>query len=192
MTVDCRVPHSCALFAHEWETTNPTGIYLCEDFHPEVRYTSFTVFARLIAYFFVGVLYAVGPLLLLIAIASSIPTARFVLASNATDGKIVYLQRVYSRRFSKETYKPVVHFTDNNAQPHIFVADSRIGLVPLKPGDTIRVIYIASHPETARIDTFPQLWMAQFILGLVGIFFTTVALRIMMRKRALSHAASSI
>ena len=39
--------------------------------------------------------------------------------------------------------------------------------------------------STARIDTFAQLWMAQFILGLVGIFFTTVTVRIMLKKRAL-------
>jgi hypothetical protein len=157
-----------------------------------VRYTSSTMIARLVAYFFVGALFAVCPLLLVIAIGSSIPTARFVLASTAADGKIIYMERVYSRRFSKEVYKPVIRFTDNDGRMHIFMAESRMGLVPLKAGDTIRVIYIASHPETARIDTFPQLWMAQFILGLVGIFFTTVALRILMRKRALSHAAASI
>ena len=142
-----------------------------------------TLFARLIAYFFVGILCAVGPLLFLIAVGTSIPTARFVLASTATDGRILSLQREYSRRFSKEVYRPVVRFTANDGQIHFFVADSRAGLVPLKPGDTIRVLYLSGRPETARIGTFAQLWMAQFILGVIGVFFTTVPVRILMRKR---------
>ena len=181
------MPHSCALFAHKWETTKLPCESPRRSPHPEVRYTAPTMIARLIAYFFVGVLCAVGPLLLLIAIALSIPTARFVFTSTAADGKIIYLQRAYSRRFSKEVYKPAVRFTANDGQTHIFVADSRTGLVPLKPGDAIRVLYIKDHPETARIDTFPQLWMPQLILGIVGVFFTIVPLRIMLRKRTLSR-----
>ena len=144
-----------------------------------------TFIARLIAYFFVGVMCAVGPLLLLIAFVTSIPTARFVLASTASDGKIIYMQREFSRRFSKEVYKPVVRFTTNDGQTHIFVAESRMGLVPLKAGDTLCVLYLNDHPETARIDTFPQLWMAQLILGVFGAFFTTITVRILVRKRAL-------
>ena len=157
--------------------------------HPEVRYTAPTMIARLIAYFFVGVLYAVGPLLLLIAIATSVPTARFVLSSTATDGKIIYLQRVYSRQFSKEVYKPVVRFTANDGQAHIFVADSRMGLVPLKAGDTIRVLYLKDHPETARIDMIPQLWMPQLILGFFGAIFTVLSVRIQIRRRVRSRVA---
>ena len=147
-----------------------------------------TLIARLIAYFFVGVLCAVGPGLLIISIASSIPTARFVLASTATDGKIVSLDRVYYR--SRYGYLPVFRFTANDGQIHMIRADSSTSLVRFKPGDRIRVLYLRDHPETARIDTFAQLWMPQFILGLVGVFFTTVPVRILMRKRAVRRRAS--
>ena len=148
------------------------------------------VFARLIAYLVVGVLCAVGPILLLIAIGSSVPTARFVLASTATDGKIMSLQREYSTRQSKEVYRPVVRFTASDGQTHMFIADSRAGLVALKTGDTIPVLYLNDHPETARIGTFVQLWMAQFILGIVGVFFTIVPVRILIRRKAQSRAAA--
>jgi Protein of unknown function (DUF3592) len=143
------------------------------------------IIARMIAYFFVGIFYAVGPLLLIIAIGLSIPTARFVLASTPTDGKIIYMQRVYFRQFSKSFYKPVVRFTANDGQIHSFVADSRSGLTALKLGDTVRVRYIQDHPDTARIDTVAQLWMPQLILAVLGAAFTTVPIRIQMRRRAL-------
>jgi hypothetical protein len=148
-----------------------------------------TVIARLIAYFFVGVLYAVGPVLLLIAIGSSIPTAEFVLASTATDGTVFDLQRVYLPRRSKEVYLPVIRFSANDGQTHMIRSDSNTALVPFKRGDRIRVLYIKDHPETARIDTIPQLWMPQLILGFFGAIFTALSVRIQIRRRVRSRVA---
>ena len=148
-----------------------------------------TMIARLIAYFFVGVLYAVGPLLLLIAIASSIPTAEFVLASTATDGTIVELERVYSKRH-RYVYEPVFRFTANDGQTHMIRSDSNTALVPFKRGDRIRVLYLKDHPETARVDMLSQLWMPQLILAVLGAVFTAFSVRIPIRKRALRRAAA--
>ena len=62
-------------------------------------------------------------------------------------------------------------------------ANSNTSFVPFKPGDRIRVLYLKDHPESARINTIPQLWMPQLILGVFGAAFTMVAVRIQMRKR---------
>ncbi|WP_348265215.1 DUF3592 domain-containing protein [Telmatobacter sp. DSM 110680] len=142
--------------------------------------------ARLVAYFFVGLLCAVGPLLIVIAIVSSVPTAEFVLASTATDGRIVSLDRVYYR--FRYGYLPVFRFTANDGQTHMVRADSSTNWVRFKPGDRIRVLYINGRPESARIDSIPQLWMPQLILAILGALFTTVPVRIWMRKRTLSRA----
>jgi hypothetical protein len=136
-------------------------------------------------------LYAVGPLLLLIAIVSSIPKVEFVRNSVASDGTIIGLQSVYSRRFSKEVYKPVVRFTDSNGQTHLFLAVSRAGLVPLKPGDSVRVLYLKDHPETARVDSIAQLWMPQPILALIGAVFVAFSVRILIRRKYRGHASVS-
>jgi len=148
-----------------------------------------TVIARLIAYFFVGILCAVGPLLLLIAIVSSIPTLEFVRNSLVSHGTITSLQRSYSRQFSKEVYKPVVRFTDSNGQTRFFVADSRSGIATLKPGDSVRVLYLKDRPETARIGTIAQLWMPQLILALIGTVFVVFSVRILIRRKKLSGAS---
>ena len=147
-----------------------------------------TVIARLIAYFFVGVvLHAVGPLLLLIAIVSSIPKVEFVRNSVVSDGTIIALQPMYSRRFSKEVYRPVVRFADGYGQTRLFVADSRSGIDHLKPGDSVRVLYLRNHPETARIDTIAQLWMPQLILAFIGVVFVVFSVRILIRRKNLSR-----
>jgi hypothetical protein len=132
---------------------------------------------RLIACFFIGVLHAVGPLLFLIAAVSSIPKVEFAYNSVSSYGKILSLQPVYSRQFSKYVYKPVVRFTDNDGQTHFFVAISRAGLVALKPGDSVRVSYLKGHLETARIDTIGQIWMPQLILASIGVIFIAFSMR---------------
>jgi hypothetical protein len=138
--------------------------------------------ARLIAYFFVGVLYAVGPGLLLIAIGSSIPTMNFVRASLAADGTIINLQRVYSTRRSKEVYMPVFRFMGSDGQTHMIMASSNANWVPFKRGDHVRVLYLEGHPETARIDSIVQLWMAQIILAVIGALFTVFSVQMLTRR----------
>ena len=128
-----------------------------------------TVIARLIAYLFVGVLCAVGPLLLLIAIVSSIPKVEFVRNSVASDGKIIDLQPMNSRQFSKEVYKPVVRFADDNGQTRLFVADSRSGSFG-NPISTTRSSRSDTHPTTGAIS--PHEWN-ETIFDLLTIFRVT-------------------
>lgn len=140
--------------------------------------------ARLIAFFFVGVLYALGPVLLLVAIGTSIPTAEFVHASLSADGTIVDLNRVYVARQSKEVYLPIFRFTANDGQSHMIMADSNINWVQFRRGDHIRVLYLKDRPESARINSVPQLWMAQLMLAFFGIIFTLLTVRMLRRHRS--------
>lgn len=164
------------------------------DLRPEVRYTPpvSALIARLIAWFFVGVLYAVGPLLLLIAIGSSIPTAEFVRASAVTDGTVTYLQRVYSTRRSKDVYLPVFRFIASDGETHTIMAPSNASLVPFKRGDHVRILYLNGHPETARIDSIAQLWMGQIIVGIIGAALTTFPVLMLKRRTALYRAGPTL
>jgi hypothetical protein len=144
-----------------------------------------TLISRLIAYVFVGIVYAVGPLFLIIAIGLSIPTARFVSDAIATDGTVIDIQPVYIPRRSRYFYLPVFRFIASDGQTHMLRAESSVSLVRFKRGDSIRVLYLKDHPETARIDTIPQLWMPELILASLGVIFTALAVRIHLRKRSL-------
>lgn len=150
-----------------------------------------TLIARLIAWFFVGIIYAVGPTMVIIAVAISVPTVRFVNAAIATDGKIIGLNRVYLPRRSKEVYLPVFRFTANDGQPHMIMADSNTNLVPFKPGDHVRVIYLKDHPETARIDSIAQLWMPQLIFAFFGTLFIVFSWR-MYKRRTVTNRSDAV
>lgn len=143
----------------------------------------------MIAYFVVGLLFAVGPLLILIAFISSIPKVEFVRDSVTASGKVIRLERSYSRRFSKEVYRPVVRFTDGDGKTQIFIAESRSGIVALKPGDLVPVRYLKGSPRTARIDTIAQMWMPHLIVAFIGAIFVFFSVRILLRRRQLGTVA---
>ena len=144
-----------------------------------------SLIARLIAYFFVGVLCIVGPLLLLIAAITSVPKIEFVCNSTAAEGKIISLERVYSIQRSKDVYKPVVRFYDGDGKIHIFVADSRAGFHLLQDGDRVPVLYLKDHPEIARIDTISQLWMPQPLMAFLGTLLLVFPVRILKQRSQL-------
>jgi hypothetical protein len=150
------------------------------------------MFARLIAYFFVGVLYAVGPILLIIAIGASIPTLTFVHAANPADGTIIGFDRVYMPRRSKEVYLPVFRFTANDGKTHMIMADSGVNWVEFKRGDRVPILYLKDRPESARIATIPQLWMPQLILAFFGVLLTLFSVWILMRRRSSSRVVVTI
>jgi hypothetical protein len=139
--------------------------------------------ARLIGYFFVGILYAAGPALLLIAIASSLPTINFVRSATAADGIIIGINRVYYPTRGRSSYLPVFRFTTTDGQAHMVMADSSASFIRFKRGDRVRVLYLNGRPETARIDTVPQLWMPQLILAFLGMVFSALSVGMLRRRR---------
>jgi hypothetical protein len=69
------------------------------------------------------------------------------------------------------SYSPVVQFTSVDGDTVEF--RSKIGgLVQYKPGRPVPVCYRASHPRTAVINTFSQVWLTPLIflwLGMTGV-----------------------
>ena len=57
-----------------------------------------------------------------------------------------------------------------------FQGPSKDGLVRLKQGDKVRVLYYPSDPENARVDSFMGLWFAATMLWIVGGGFIVVPL----------------
>jgi hypothetical protein len=47
----------------------------------------------------------------------------------------------------------------------------------------MRVLYQDEHPENAHIDSFWQVWMPQFVLGIVGGGFSVIPLLVLLGRR---------
>jgi hypothetical protein len=144
---------------------------------------------RLIAYGFVGVFCIAGPLFLLIALDSALHRVAFIHSALRADGTVIEMRPVRSTRTGAGTYVPVFRFTANDGRMHIIISDVSVPSSAFTLGDRVRVLYLQSNPETARIDAFSPLWLSSLIPGIVGAafsFFPALILVNRMRRRASS------
>jgi len=138
--------------------------------------------ARILAYLFVGILCATGPMMLLFAAGTGVERAIFVRSSFSTDGVIVGLSPVRPYRSNKSWY-PVFRFTASDGQSYTVTSNVGERASSFKAGDIVRVLYEQDHPENAHIDTIFQLWAPQIIVGSVGMGFSVIPLLIFLRRR---------
>lgn len=139
--------------------------------------------ARLVAYIFVGILCAAGPFLLLIAGVTAVQRVVFLHAAEPVQGQVVALREAPRRRNDRPSYFPIFRFTATDGQSYTVtsnIAEQQIAWL----GTPVRILYLPSHPQTARIDTFAQLWEGQIIPGVVGAAFSFIPLLVLFRRRA--------
>ena len=58
----------------------------------------------------------------------------------------------------------MVTYTTEDGMEITFQGPSKDGLVKLKKGDPVRVLYYPDGPENARVDSFMELWFAATML----------------------------
>ena len=91
----------------------------------------------------------------------------FAAGAETAEGKVTGFE-VYDDPVSlsdrDNIYYAVVTYTPQDGQEVTFRGPSRDGLVKLKKGDTVRVLYYTDDPENARVDSFMGLWFASVML----------------------------
>jgi hypothetical protein len=139
--------------------------------------------ARLVAYLFVGIICAAGPFLLLIAGVTAIQRVIFLHTAQPVEGQVIALRQAPTRRSSRPSYFPIFAFKAADGQTYTVtsnIADRQTAWL----GKPVRVLYLPHDPQTARIDTFAQLWEGQIIPAVIGAAFSTIPLLILFRRRA--------
>ncbi len=119
--------------------------------------------------------------MLLVAAGTGIERALFIRSSSAAEGIVVALGSVPGS--TKKSLAPIFRFTAQNGMS--FTVSSNIYERPStwQLGANVRVLYQQDHPDNAHIDSFWQLWMPQFVLGIVGGGFSVIPLLILLGRR---------
>jgi hypothetical protein len=139
--------------------------------------------SRLSAYILIGIFCLPGPVLLLITGVTVIQRAIFLNSAKSVQGQVIALREAPLRRNSRPSYFPVFRFTAADGQTRTVtsnVADRQTAWL----GKPVPVLYLPGHPQSARINTFPQLWEDQIIPSGVGAAFSAIPLLILFRRRA--------
>lgn len=133
-----------------------------------------------------------------IAIAgySAWSTEQFLNRCMATEGKITGLVPIVrsnsDQHATRTTYAPTFSFTAADGMTYSVTSTSSSNPPEFEVGDSIIVLYEASSPDQARIDSFGQLWLASIIFGGVGAIFFVISIGMAFYLRALSRRPSAV
>ena len=138
---------------------------------------------RLIAYGLIGIFCVPGPLGLLFALNLTLHRASFIHTALRTDGTVIWMEPVRTTRTGAGTYTPVFRFTANDGRLQIINSDVSVPFSTFKRGDRVRVLYLQSTPEIARIDAFSTLWQESLVVGIWGAVWSSIPVLILVIRR---------
>jgi Protein of unknown function (DUF3592) len=138
---------------------------------------------RLIAYGLIGIFCIPGPLGLLFALDLILHRAAFIHTAARTDGTVTWMEPVRTTRTGAGTCIPVFRFTASDGRLRIINSDISVPYSTFKPGDRVRVLYLESNPEVARIDAFSTLWQQSLVVGIWGAVWSGIPVLILVVRR---------
>ena len=147
---------------------------------------------RLIGYGLIGIFCIPGPLGLLFALNLIVHRAAFIHTAVRTDGTVIWMEPVTTTRTGAGTCIPVFRFTASDGRLHIINSDISVPYSTFKRGDQVRVLYLQSNPEVARIDAFSTLWQQSLVVGIWGAVWSGIPVLILVvrwRRRASGEPA---
>lgn len=114
----------------------------------------------------------VGLLLWVGAFFSFTNTQDFLKSAVTTNGTVVEL--VYSRTSDSGVYYPAVLFQTKDGVSVGFISSSGSKPASYSVGESVEVIYQASSPQEAKINSFFSLWIGTLVLSGMGLVFFLV------------------
>lgn len=116
---------------------------------------------------------AVGVICMIVCAVASVYRWHFIYSAIRAEGKIVEMIPSEDRE-GNTRYSPVFTFPDANGIEHRVKCSWSSSPPNFKVGDSIIVLYPASNPEDAAINTWWALWGLSFVTGLLGAVFATL------------------
>jgi hypothetical protein len=97
-------------------------------------------------------------------------TSAFLGEAVKAEGTVVELMQ--SRSSDSTTYRPVVHFINQDGQKIEFMSTAGSNPPSYSEGQKVEVLYLTTEPQNAKINDFFSIWGGAAILGgLGGVFF---------------------
>jgi hypothetical protein len=145
-------------------------------------------FARVIAYLLVGTFCLIGPLVLMLALVFTLQRLSLVYGGEHVEGTVVAKRSSGSTRVS---YAPVFEFKTDDGNTVSASSDVYGPENSFRYGEHVSVVYRRGHPDSARIDTFTQMWTFPLVAGVVGAGFSVIPLLVWTGRRRQRLAAAA-
>jgi hypothetical protein len=105
---------------------------------------------------------------LVIGIASWLHTYHFTRIAQRTSGTVIEMREMTDKDSGSVSYAPTFRFQDTNGSQHIVTSSLFSSPPEFHVGDSVTVLYRGDDPQTARIDSYWQVWGLPSILGIIS------------------------
>lgn len=100
-------------------------------------------------------------------VVTAVQSVRFLRSAQPAVGTVVALREVGGGVDS--TWAPVVEFTNHRGTAITFDVGLSSDPPAQRVGDRLPVLYVAEHPETARMDHPAEFWLAPFVCSVLSV-----------------------
>jgi hypothetical protein len=106
---------------------------------------------------------------LALSLAFAIHTEFFLHNSTRVAGEVVALKERYDSKSESIQYAPVFRFAASDGKAYTIASKISTDPASFAVGDTIEVLYRQNDPQTARINSFWQMWLVSTVLVCIGV-----------------------
>ena len=92
----------------------------------------------------------------------------FTRVARAATGTVTEMRTSQGHDGNDLTYAPVFRFIDDSGQGHTVASSLYQSPPAFQVGDSVPVLYLPANPQSARINTFGQVWFIPIFLGIFG------------------------
>jgi len=110
-------------------------------------------------------------------------TSIFLARSVAATGSIVSLLPNPDVENGVMNYAPVFAFTAADGKTYTVISGLSTNPPGFVVGQTVRVIYQMSHPESAKLASFWQLWFVSIVVAGLGVFILIAGYLLLLYER---------
>lgn len=102
------------------------------------------------------------------ALATALHTWHFTQIAQRTSGTVIEMRQQTDKDSGSVSYAPTFRFLDAAGAPHTVSSSFYSSPPEFHVGDSVTVLYRSDDPQTARIDSYWQVWGLPSLLGIIG------------------------
>jgi hypothetical protein len=117
------------------------------------------------------------------ALATALHTWHFTRVAQRTRGAVIEMREQTDYDSGRISYAPTFRFQDASGTEHTIASSFFSSPPEFRVGDRVGVLYRADSPQSARIDSYWQVWGLPSLLGIIGSIELPVGLVILFWAR---------
>jgi hypothetical protein len=102
------------------------------------------------------------------ALATALHTCHFTRIAQRTRGTVIEMRQQTDKDSGSVSYAPTFRFPDAAGAQHTVSSSFYSSPPEFHVGDSVAVLYRSDDPQTARIDSYWQVWGLPSLLGIIG------------------------